>query len=207
LDNVGAGHSWPSGATPDRRGWVEINAYAGTDVIYSSGGAAAMPLENSPDPDLWLMRDCLFDAQGNEKHMFWEAVTVGDGHQLPGGIMAVVSDPGSFSRTHIQNVYPGGDTPLSAVPDRITLQMHVQAIGDDVLADLVATGDLDPSIPPQIARFDLGGGGALEWTPAAAQSVRDQMSGLDKLCVTTMRSVGTMTIPAKSAARCAAPAP
>ena len=61
IDNTGAsGHAWPSGATPDRRAWVELTAYAGGQVIYASGnpqpaGAfpSALPLEDgSPDPDL-----------------------------------------------------------------------------------------------------------------------------------------------------------
>ncbi len=60
LDNVGAsGHSWPSGATPDRRVWVELTAYQAGAVIYASGNTtdlpgfpSALPLEDgSPDPD------------------------------------------------------------------------------------------------------------------------------------------------------------
>ena len=37
LDNVASGHAFPSGATPDRRAWVEIAAYAGDQTVYTSG--------------------------------------------------------------------------------------------------------------------------------------------------------------------------
>jgi hypothetical protein len=206
MDNVGAGHGFPSGATPDRRAWVELTAYAGGDVIYSSGGAAAGPLEDSPDPDLWLMRDCIFDGTGAPVEMFWQAVTVADpSAQLPGSVMQVVSMPSTFSKTHIIKSYPGPSSPaLAQMPDRITVAVHLQAIGDDVLADLVASGDLDPSLPPGIARYDLGGGAALEWTPATATSIPDQTSGLTKACVTTMRAVATTTTVATSHAKCVA---
>ena len=57
---------------------------------------------------------------------------------------------------------------LPMMPDRVKLKVHLQAIGDDVLADLVQSGDLDPAIPPQIARYELGGAASFEWTPATA---------------------------------------
>jgi len=76
LDNVAAGHKWPSGAAQDRRAWVELNAYAGDTPIYQSG--VALPgadVTKLADPDLWLLRDCMFDDQGQETHMFWNAQT------------------------------------------------------------------------------------------------------------------------------------
>jgi nitrate/TMAO reductase-like tetraheme cytochrome c subunit len=202
LDNVGAGHGWPSGATPDRRGWIELTAYAGDQVIYESGGTAALPLEASPDPDLWLLRDCLFDAAGNELTMFWQPTTV-TGNGLPGPVVQNVSDPTSFSRTHLKQIYPSGDGTLAQVPTRITARVHLQAVGDDVLRDLVTSGDLDPSVPAQIARYQLGGGAVLEWTAATAGPFVDPGSGATLSCTTT-GNVRTTTVPAVSHARCAA---
>jgi hypothetical protein len=205
LDNVGAGHGFPSGATPDRRAWVELTAYAGTTVLYTSGGAAAMPLEASPDPDLWLIRDCLQDTQGAEAKMFWQA-GMAVGNNMPGSVMQVVSDPSSYSRTHLLRRYPSAPGGFSTAPDRITMKLHLQAIGDDVLADLVATGDLDPSLPSQIARYEVAGG-ALEWTPGAAHMYQDPVTHDLLPCVTNNLSLGIlpMTVAAKSHASCAAP--
>jgi hypothetical protein len=203
LENATAGHSWPSGATPDRRAWVELTAYAGDAVIYSSGGAAAFPLEASADPDLWLMRDCLFDGAGQEVHMFWEAATT-TGNAVPGSVILNVNDPSSFNRTHPRKAYPAAGM-LPMMPDRVSVKVHLQAIGDDVLADLVASGDLDPAIPPRIARFQLGGAAALEWTPATAAPRVDPMTSATLLCVVKPITYRANTVPAVSHARCQAP--
>ena len=76
LDNVAAGHAWPSGSAQDRRAWVELVAYAQGAPFYQSGvvpvGSSVSGLE---DPDLWLIRDCMFDATGNETHDFGQRRT------------------------------------------------------------------------------------------------------------------------------------
>jgi Cytochrome c554 and c-prime len=197
LDNVAAaGHSWPSGATPDRRVWVELTAYQAGTVIYASGNTvdlpgfpSALPLEDSsPDPDLWLIRDCLFDGVGNQLTLFWEATSVGASNQLPGLLIQNVNDPSTF-QTHILKEYPDASrtATLPATPDHVTVSLHLQAIGDDVLHALVASGDLDPSIAPKIARYTIGGSGTLDWTPTSANVFHtpDAASGAVMTCVTT----------------------
>ena len=58
LDNVGAGHFWPSGAAQDRRAWLEVTASAKGQVVYQSG---VVPKGESPtqinDPDVWILPD------------------------------------------------------------------------------------------------------------------------------------------------------
>jgi hypothetical protein len=202
LDNVGAGHGFPSGATPDRRAWIEVTAFVADATVYASGGAASLPLEGSPDPDLWLVRDCLFDSHGAEQKMFWQAATVVD-DELPGSATANINDPKSFS-SHRQRTFPSlAGKGLPMMPDRITLDVHLQAIGDDVLTDLVATRDLDPAIPPQIAHWTVGGA-TLEWTAAAATPEVDPATQIPKLCMTTGLFNPNVT-PADSHAQCVAP--
>jgi hypothetical protein len=202
LENVTAGHGFPSGATPDRRAWVELTAYAQGNVIYSSGTASAFPLEGSTDPDLWLMRDCLFDGAGQELRMFWQAAKLGDDSAVPGSVIPNLNDPTSFNKSHPKKVYPA----LSMAPDHVTVKVHLQAIGDDVLADLVQSGDLDPAIPPMVARYELGGAAALDWTPATAMPKVDPSASAPLLCVVTPMTYRTNTAPAVSNARCAVPA-
>ena len=215
LDNVGAsGHSWPSGATPDRRAWVELTAYQGGNVIYASGNTdaigafpSALPFEaSSPDPDLWLIRDCIYDASGSEVQMFWQAATVGPSDQLPGLLIQNVNDPTTF-QTHFMLQYPSATT-LPATPDEVKVTVHLQAIGDDVLASLVQSGDLDASVPPQIARYALGGGATLDWTPTASNAFQatDSVTGAVMTCVAT-GAYKSNTTPTTSHARCPAPAP
>jgi Cytochrome c554 and c-prime len=211
LDDVGAGHSFPSGASPDRRAWLEVTASLGGEVIFSSGGSAAKPLEDSSDPELWLMRDCLFDAAGAEQKMFWQAATIGMPYaQLLGSPVLNVNDPGSFSRNHHKKVYPDpgpmGTAPgLTQLPDHVTIAVHLQAIGDDVLADLVATGDLDPAIPAAVARYDVGGGAAIDWTPTdpMLQQIVDPMTSITRSCIVTTIKFPAQTTNAVSHAHCA----
>jgi hypothetical protein len=200
LDNVGAGHGWPSGATPDRRVWVEVTASAGDKVIYQSGVLApGETLENSSDPDLWLIRDCIYGEDRKEVKMFWEAASVIT-NQLPGSVTPVITDVASFTKSHIRKVYPGAGVTLSQVPDRVTLKVFMKAVGDDILSDLVASGDLDPAIPPLVPTFPVGGA-TLEWTPQLGAPPPDLQAAKRLSCVTAGRYVATPNL-AVSHAHC-----
>jgi hypothetical protein len=211
LDNAGAsGHSWPSGATPDRRAWIELTAYQGGQVIYASGNTdavgtfpSALPLEDSsPDPDLWLIRDCIFDAAGNPLTLFWQTALLAKSNQLPGLLIQNVMDPTTY-QAHFMREFPSTGA-LAVLPDHVTVNVHLQAIGDDVLDSLVASQDLDPSVPPQIARYTLGGGAPLDWTPTAANAFQaiDATSGAVMTCIAN-GAYKSNTTPAISHARCA----
>jgi hypothetical protein len=167
LDNVGAGHGFPSGASQDRRVWVEVTAFAGADVIYQSGvPAAGQTVESAPDADLWMIRDCMFGADGSPVNMFWQAADYTT-NELPGSVTLTVTDPTSYTKTHIKKVYPGGGATLTAAPDRISVKVHVKALADEVLADLVASGDLDPGLASMVPTLTPASG-TLEWTMPAA---------------------------------------
>jgi len=131
--------------------------------------------------------------------MFWEAATA-TGNAVPGSVMQNVGDPASFNRSHPKKEYPATGA-LATMPDRVSVRIHLQAIGDDVLADLVESEDLDPAIPEKIARYQLGGAAALDWTPATAKVINDQTSG-PLLCVVTPIVYRTNTAPAVSNAHC-----
>ena len=210
LDNAGAsGHSWPSGAASDRRAWIELTAYQGGQVIYASGNTeavgafpSALPLEeNSPDPDLWLIRDCIFDAAGTPLVLFWQTTKLAKSNQLPGSVIQHEMVP-TTSRAHFTREFPSTGT-LALLPDHVTVKLHLQAIGDDVLESLVASGDLAPSVPSQIARYTLGGGAALDWTPTAANvfQATDATTGAVMTCIANGAYDGSIT-PAVSHAAC-----
>jgi hypothetical protein len=166
LDNAGAGHGFPSGASQDRRVWVEVTAFAGGEVIYESGvPAAGQTVESAPDPDLWMIRDCMFGDDGSPVNMFWQAASFTT-NELPGSVMLTVTDPTSFTKTHIKNVYPGGGAKLSQTPDRISVKVHIKAIADEVLQDLVASGDLDASFMGPLPTLTPASG-TIEWTSNA----------------------------------------
>jgi len=188
LDNVAAGHKWPSGASQDRRVWVEVNAYLADALIYQSGVVAAgTAVTASDDPDLWLMRDCMFDEQGSEVHMFWEAQTY-EANQLPGQLTFSQADP-RFYKMHIMQLYPrrGSMRTLPSYPDRVSMKIHIQPVGLDVLDDLVASGDLSQAdaatLGAKIPIFDVGD--ELVWTAATATENFNERDTLQPMsCIT-----------------------
>ena len=206
LDNVAAGHAFPSGAAQDRRLWVEVSAYTGKKLLYQSGhvpdGTSVTELD---DPDVWSVRDCLLDAGDDPVHMFWQASSY-ESNLLPGQATFDQTDP-RFYRTHVEQRYPRGDAYLSAYPDRVTVTIWLAPVGLDVVDDLVASGDLADTDGLSIAELKArlaprAVGAALEWTPAtaAASFVSD---GLPMSCITTTAlNFRADTVPAVNHERC-----
>jgi hypothetical protein len=205
LDNVGAGHAFPSGASQDRRLWVSVAAYAGSALLYQSGVQPGEAIETASDPDLWLLRDCTYDASGAETHMFWDAAQLMS-DLLPGPPVATVQDPTTLTRSHLKHTFPGNTVTLPAAPDRITLAVSMKAVGDDVLASLVQSGDLDPAIAAKVPTFQLGGGAALVWSHDTATPSIDPQSGDRILCVNAGPFTPLASLPSgRSFARCPPP--
>lgn len=158
LENQGAGHAWPSGATQDRRAWVEVVAYDAADAVLFESGVVAEgePVVDLADPNLWRLGDRIFDTGGNEVHMFWEAAS-SESELLPA---PTANDPSQPEWTDIHRsrdyVFTG------ALPERVTLRVHIRPMGLDVLASLVDSGDLDAKFLAQIPTFTLGLA-QLEW--------------------------------------------
>lgn len=205
LDNVASGHHWPSGAAQDRRAWIEVVAYRGDSVIYQSGvvpeGSAVTQLD---DPDLWLIRDCLFDENGAETHMFWDAQEI-ESNLLPAQVTFDPSDP-RFYESHVYRNYPSTGL-LDTYPDRVTLRVYLQAVGLDVVDDLVESGDLSDGPTYRVdelraALAPLRVGEELTWTfEDAAETFVD--NGLPVACVSRTNLLANVDkVPAVMHQRC-----
>ena len=150
LDNVGAGHSWPSGAAQDRRAWVDLRVLVDEHVVYTSGEPkAGTDVLANKDPDLWLFRDRARKADGSEAHMFWDVAQIEAG-TIPGPLTRVIGAPG-YDNTHSVREYPLAldswiDAPFDPARVRVELRLRLQAIGYDVLDDLVGSGHLAPAL-------------------------------------------------------------
>ena len=202
IDNAAAGHAFPSGSAQDRRLWIELIAYSGTNVIYQSGIVADdQAVTSSTDPDLWLMRDCMFDQAGAQVHMFWEAAGF-ETNALPALTTFNPSDP-NFYQTHKMRFFPVSGSAIIPAPDRITLRVRLRAMGLDVLDDLIASGDLDPQFRLSMPTFTVGG--TLEWTQAAAtRTYTDRNTGGTVYCATNSNlNVQADKFPAPVRTRCA----
>jgi hypothetical protein len=150
VDNVGAGHSWPSGAAHDRRAWADLRVLVDEQVVYTSGEpAAGTDVLANPDPDLWLLRDRVSKSDGSDAHMFWDVAKIEPG-TIPGALTRVVGAPG-YDNTHVVRSFPLAPdswiaAPFDAARVRVELRLRLQAIGYDVLDDLVASGHLDRTV-------------------------------------------------------------
>ncbi|MDH5672314.1 MAG: cytochrome c family protein [Myxococcales bacterium] len=157
LLETDAGHMQPSGAAQDRRMWLRFIAYDENDqVIYSSGDVASDEVVDKPegdpqrDPNLCLFRDRLYDEEGEEVHMFWDAASV-ESHQLP--TRTDFNVPHTVACTY--------RTP--ALPARVEVALRMRPMGLDVLSDLVDSGDLEPSIVERMPTFTMHGA-VMHWS-------------------------------------------
>ena len=152
LENIGVGHSWPSGATFDRRAWVEVIAYddAGA-VLFQSGvledGEALRDLD---DPQLWELGSRGYDADDNPTHDFWNIVRL-DSNVLPAPTAFSMLDP-AYTDIHRRRLY----TFSGPVPAAVSLRVLIRPMGLDVLDELIREGDLDAAYRDLIPTFELG---------------------------------------------------
>lgn len=198
LENISAGHRWPSGAAHDRRAWVELIAYAGGQKLYGSGDVTDdASVAQSTDPDLWLLRDRAYDKHDQPAHMFWEVARV-ERDTIPAPVTFDATNP-EFFATHLLRRYPRPTTTpnlIASVPDRVTLRVRVRAIGLDVLDDLIQSGDLDASLRTTAPVHDVlptrgDSDFTLEWTASAAAGKRGYartFDGLPARCLTSAAS-------------------
>jgi len=201
LDNAGSGHAFPSGSAQDRRVWAEVIAYRAGAPLYQSGAVAdgASVTAATNDPDLWLLRDCLFDDQSKEVRMFWQASSY-EGNALPAQATFDPSDD-AFYRSHVLQTYPRDTTKvIPGAPDRVTVRVRVLPMGYDVIDDLIASGDLDPSVRGALTVRDAL---TLEWTPGAVTETFND-NGAAARCVssTPQFAAAAKTVPAIHHTKC-----
>ncbi|MEO6773991.1 MAG: multiheme c-type cytochrome [Kofleriaceae bacterium] len=122
LDNIAAGHAWPSGVTHARRAWVEVTA--------SAAGASVL------DDTSWILGQTLRAADGRAVEMPWEAVSQ-DSVLLPAAVTANPQDPAFY-----HSVTRSFQAPPDA--DVVSITVRIQPIAQAVLDDLAASGDLPP---------------------------------------------------------------
>jgi hypothetical protein len=203
LDAVAVGHSWPSGAAQDRRAWVEINAYSNDVAIYQSGVVPAdQHVNDIPDPDLWLIRDCMVGAGDTEVHTFWDAVG-NESTQLPAQLSF---DPTSikFYQSHILQTYPRVTMPsLPVVPDRVTMQVHIEPFGKDAFDDLANSSasaqQALQGLAAKLPSFTVGK--QLVWTADTAGPIFTD-KGLPVSCVSTGLNAAADKVPVLPRVKC-----
>lgn len=169
LDPVGTGHSWPSGATHDRRAWAEIVAYnAAGAVVYSSGVVAATqdPEEiMGTDPNLFAMWDKAFNAAGQPAKFMWDIDRVETDRLLKPAVTTDRTDP-AFDHSTTKS-YPIGAlrADIVRVTARVLIRPLPLSLLDELAPELAAVGA--PNLRAALPTFELSGA-TLEWTPQKA---------------------------------------
>ncbi len=202
LDDVAVGHQWPSGAAQDRRAWVEVRATRNGVPVYQSGVVpdGGTPTEVTGDPDLWLLRDCMFGPDGGQVDMFWQAAST-QGNELPALASTAGTSAGTY--THRTQLFPRSGQPITidggtVEPDDVIVTVWIQPVGLDVLADLVDSGDLDAGVIASMPVFQVsltgpGTAGTLEWKPDASTLVpgyqNDPWDNTQSTCVSSLANI------------------
>ncbi len=177
LENLSAGHLFPSGASHDRRVWIELVAYAGEEQVFESGLVGDGQAVEELDPeDVWMLHDRAFKADGSPAHMFWDVARVESG-ALPTPNLLFPGSPG-YVDPHVGRRY----VVVGEGIDRFTMKVRLRPIGFDVVDDLISTGDLDPAYRETIPTFDLAST-MLTWREDEAVLKVTNLAGREALCV------------------------
>jgi hypothetical protein len=159
LDNIGAGHKFPTGAAQDRRAWVEMIAYDESGgIVYQSGVVAPGEDPDGSDPELFRMWDDAFDENGDPTHFFWEVASHDDSTLLKPATTTCPTNPEYFHARTFQ--YPAIDFSQVA---RITARVFIRPLSYELMNEL----SIDPSIQALLPTHELEDA-AMEWTVATA---------------------------------------
>ena len=148
IDNIMAGHAFPSGVTHARRVWVELVATEAGAESFAIGRFADGEAVTDAD-GAWVLRSHFLGADGERVEHVWDA------HDLETGLLAtsVTTDPTDPAFYHAQTrtwLVPGA-------PDEIAMIVRMEPVGLDVLDALIAEGELDPAVRERMPRFELSG--------------------------------------------------
>jgi hypothetical protein len=149
-----AGHMFPSGATQDRRLWLEAIAYdANMQEIWRVGQVEDGQLEETAEaPHPCLFRDYAVDDQGVETHDFWEVAQIKESRLMPFTPRGQAT-PSLGGHTAICNSIRPPVAAAALEPVVIDFRLRMRPMGVDVLTDLIGTGHLAPELLAAMPTF------------------------------------------------------
>jgi hypothetical protein len=158
LEQLSAGHSFPSGAAADRRVWVELVAYENEQIVFETGRIdEGTPVRSVVDPDRWEFGDFSFDEAGEDESLAWKVAGY-DSNLLLGPTTRSEADPDYRDPHELRSWFVEGFQ-----IDRVELRMWMRPIGLEVIDSLIPHG-LDPAVRDEVPTFELESA-ALTWTP------------------------------------------
>lgn len=159
MGNIGAGHSFPSGAAHDRRLWVEIQAFRNGEEVWSYGIVPeGVPLASIASTDLLSFYDHIFDHSGEEALMFWNAASNESFTLEAPGLAELEAAEQDKHRVREFNL-------AGLNVDKIQMKAKLRPMALHVLQSLIDSGDLDPSVKEAVPTFTLKST-EITWTSA-----------------------------------------
>ena len=171
IDSIGVGHAWPSGASQDRRAWLELTAKdASGAVVFQTGVVPdGMDPDDIGDPNLVEFGDHMLKDDGTTPaHFFWEAASIAPmcNPRLTGASntannrVCLLQPPTTLN----QNVsaFDHSSTAIFQIGDISTIQhidaqLHIRPYDLATINDLISSGDLDASILATLPTLDILG--------------------------------------------------
>jgi hypothetical protein len=158
MDTRGTGHMWPSGASQDRRAWLQLIAYdASNTVLFQTGVVPdGMDPEAINDPNLVGFWDRVYEADGTTPaHFFWQVATDSSGGKLLKPPVTLDANSPLFDHSTTATFAVGGA--VTAAVDHITAQIFIRPYNFAMLNDLVSSGDLAPSLLAMVPTLTIAG--------------------------------------------------
>lgn len=152
IDSIGTGHAWPSGASQDRRAWLEVIAKdVDGNVVFQKGvtpdGMDPVDTPGLINVDTFGLWDRVKKVDNTPAHFFWEIGTVQS--QLL-KIPAVRGEDHSYTAEW--------DVPSSNLVTHIETRLLIRPVAFEVLNDLVAGGELAADVVTQMKTLEVAGG-------------------------------------------------
>ena len=172
LHNEASGHFWPSGATQDRRAWLQLEAFAEDQQILKVGviaDDASVAVAAAADPTLWVFGDQGIGVDGQPASMFWDIADYA-GNLLPVAATAGLKYDKTTWRERTWHV--------EGEVDRVAIQLNLRPIPFELIDELAGEELFDAAaIKARIPTFSVAAT-HIEWTPETAE-----MTDLEGPCV------------------------
>jgi hypothetical protein len=157
LDNVQAGHAFPSGVTHARRAWLHFRAEEAGAVTRELGAYAAGDVVPLDDPEQWVLGSRFLGPDGIEVAQVWDATAITSA-LLPPAVTLDPQDP-AYNHAVTRSFFVAG------TPEVARIIVRMQPVGLEIIDGLVAAGELDPGVRAAIPVLELAGT-AKEWRRA-----------------------------------------
>lgn len=174
IDSFSVGHMFPSGATQDRRVWLQVEVFdAAGNVIFERGKVPdgvdpeqtndpTVNCANIDAPDCAGFWDRTYRSDGEPAHFFWDVASSKSRLIRP----PVTRDQNSAAYDHSTTVKYALSPDVYGKADKIVAQIFMRPLPFELLNLLEQSGDLDPAIKTRIKTLPVGEPSI--WTKATA---------------------------------------